>query len=124
MRKYGNVLNVISNGRNFNVRFGLITQFPANVDKAPVKISQQRYFGLTTEKNDITYVKSFLNDKKDVDTLRNLGKLEYLYQYKGKVEKVTVGRYHSANNANRANSANKIEPIQAISYGYSWSYDL
>lgn len=93
LRRYGNVLNVVSNGRNFNVRFGLITQFPANVDKAPVKITQQRYFGWTTEKNDLTYIKSFLNTKEELDQLRNLAKLEFLFQYRGRVEKIKIGYY-------------------------------
>lgn len=93
LHKYGNVLNVVSNGRNFNVRFGIITQFPANVDKAPVKITQQRYFGLTTEKNDITYIKSFLNTKEEIEQLRNLDKLEFLFQYHGRVEKIRIGYY-------------------------------
>ncbi|MCW3994941.1 MAG: type IV secretory system conjugative DNA transfer family protein [Candidatus Bathyarchaeota archaeon] len=88
LHKYGNVLNVISNGRNFNVRFGIITQFPANVDKAPVKITQQRYFGLTTEKNDLTYIKSFFNTKQEAEQVRNLEKLEFMYQYRGKTEKI------------------------------------
>jgi hypothetical protein len=89
-RKYGNVLDLVSNGHNLNVRFGLITQFPAMVDKAAFKITQQRYFGSTADKNDVNYIKSFLNSKNEVEYLRNLGKLEFIYQRQGKTEKLKV----------------------------------
>jgi DNA helicase HerA-like ATPase len=42
-----NVLDVVTVGANYGLGFGLITQFPALVDKPPVKITQQRYFGWT-----------------------------------------------------------------------------
>jgi len=88
--KYGPVLDLISVGANFGVRFGLITQFPANVDKAPVKITQQRYFGWTTEKNDLNYIKSFLTEKEDIDALKKLNKGEFIYQLRGKTQRVKV----------------------------------
>jgi len=38
-------LRLITTGRNYNIRFGLITQFPSMVDKTCVKMCKQRYFG-------------------------------------------------------------------------------
>lgn len=111
LRRYGNVLNVVSNGRNFNVRFGLITQFPANVDKAPVKITQQRYFGWTTEKNDLAYIKSFLNTKQELEQLKNLNKLEFLFQYRGRVEKIKIAPYGMLPTQRQTND-----------FSYSWSF--
>jgi DNA helicase HerA-like ATPase len=89
LRKYGSVLDVVTVGRNYNVRFGIISQFPANIDKAPVKICQQRYFGWSTEKNDISYIKSFL-EKKDVEEVKKLQKLEFVYQCRGRTEKFKI----------------------------------
>ena len=54
------VLDVVTVGANYQLRFGLITQFPAMVDKTPVKIAQQRFLGWTWEKNDVDYLKAFV----------------------------------------------------------------
>lgn len=94
LRNYGSVLDVITVGRNYNVRFGIISQFPANIDKLPIKICQQRFFGLTTEKNDITYLKAFL-EKPDVDSVKKLQKLEFIYQYRGETQKFKFSPYNT-----------------------------
>lgn len=73
------VLDVVTVGANYGLRFGLITQFPALVDKPPVKICQQRYFGWTWEKNDVAYVKAFLG-KDWIAKLQSLQKGEFIYQ--------------------------------------------
>lgn len=80
-----NVLNVVTVGANYNLRFGLITQFPAMVDKTPVKIAQQRYLGWTCEKNDIDYLKGFVG-KNWADKLKNLERGQFVYQCRNRVE--------------------------------------
>lgn len=88
------VLDVITCGANYGLRFGLITQFPALVDKAPVKITQQRYFGWTWEKNDIAYVKAFLGKEwTRALRLQGLQKGEFIYQCREKTELLKVPRY-------------------------------
>jgi hypothetical protein len=73
------VLKIVTVGANYGLRFGLITQFPAMVDKAPVKITQQRYFGWTWEKNDVLYLKAFLG-KEWAARLQSLQKGEFIHQ--------------------------------------------
>ncbi len=85
-RKYGSLIDLITVGANFNIRFGLITQFPAMVDKAPVKIAQQRYFGWTTEKNDLDYIQKFIG-KEWLNEIKGLRKGEFLYQCRNNITK-------------------------------------
>ena len=86
------VLDVVTVGANYGLRFGLITQFPALVDKPPVKICQQRYFGWTWEKNDVAYVKAFLG-KDWIAKLQGLQKGEFVYQCRDKTELVKTARF-------------------------------
>jgi hypothetical protein len=94
LRKFSPIVDMISVGANFNIRAALITPFPANVDKAPVKSAQQRYFGWTTEKNDIDYVKKFVG-KERVPELKNLQKGEFMYQRGTHITKFSVERFGS-----------------------------
>jgi hypothetical protein len=94
-KKYAPLIDLVTVGANFNLRFGLITQFPAMVDKAPVKIAQQRYFGWTTEKNDIDYVQKFIG-KDWVSEIKSLQKGQFLYQLRSNIHKFQVQKYGSA----------------------------
>lgn len=80
-----NVLNVVTVGANYDLRFGLITQFPAMVDKTPVKIAQQRYLGWTCEKNDVDYLKGFIG-KDWAAKLRDLERGQFIYQCRNRIE--------------------------------------
>ena len=91
-RKYGSLIDLITVGANFNIRFGLITQFPAMVDKAPVKIAQQRYFGWTTEKNDLDYIQKFIG-KEWLKEIKALRKGEFLYQCRNTITKFRCERF-------------------------------
>ena len=71
------VMRLITVGRNFKIRYGLITQFPSTIDKLPVKMTKQRYFGYTDEKNDVEYIRSFLGDQ--VEELKSLKLGEFIY---------------------------------------------
>jgi hypothetical protein len=90
------IIDYITIGGNYNTSFMAITQFPAMVDKAIVKAAQQRYFGLTTEKNDVNYVKSFFEKGKEKQLeleLRTLNRGEFLYQNKGSTTKCACPKY-------------------------------
>jgi hypothetical protein len=109
-KKYAPLIDLITVGANFNLRFGLITQFPAMVDKAPVKIAQQRYFGWTTEKNDLDYIRKFIG-KSWVEEIKQLRKGEFLYQCRNEITKFSVKPYGSM--VNKSNN-----------YSYSYNFPL
>lgn len=94
--KYGPIVDYVTVGGNFHTSFLAVTQFPAAVDKAIVKAAQQRYFGLTTEKNDVNYIRSFFEKGKEKELeaqLRCLNRGEFLYQNKGTTQKIIVPKY-------------------------------
>lgn len=59
-KAYMEMMRLITVGRNYKLRYGLITQFPSMIDKLCVKMTQQRYFGYSDEKNDLDYVNCFI----------------------------------------------------------------
>jgi hypothetical protein len=73
------VLDLMTVGANYKIGFGLITQFPAMVDKTPIKACLQRYFGWTWEKNDVNYIKGFL-PKEWSEKLRDLQRGQFIRQ--------------------------------------------
>ncbi len=97
-RKYAPCVDLVTIGANYNLRFGLITQFPALVDKTLVTITQQRYFGRTTEPNDLNYIKNFIGKKwiKDdnPDRIQRFGKGQFLYNYND-IEKIQSTPYQA-----------------------------
>lgn len=77
---------LLTQGRNFGIRFIAITQFPASCDKIFVRIAQQRYFFLTSEKSDIDYIRAFIGAE-----ARHLPKLQRgacIYCYRGETERI------------------------------------
>jgi hypothetical protein len=96
-KQFSSCIDLATVGANFNLRFGAITQFPASLDKALVKVCQQRYFGWSTEMNDLNYIKSFVGKeytspnvkgKTNADSVFNLQKGQFLYQLRNKIEKI------------------------------------
>jgi DNA helicase HerA-like ATPase len=53
-------IELVTNGRNFKVRYGTITQFPTMIDRLLIKMTKQRYFGWTNEPDDIRYIASII----------------------------------------------------------------
>jgi hypothetical protein len=92
LKKFSPIVDMISVGANFNIRAALITPFPANVDKTPVKSAQQRYFGRTTEPNDIKYIRALIG-KDMVSELKDLQNGEFLYQRGTQITKFSVPRF-------------------------------
>jgi len=71
---------VVTNGRNYHIRYGVITQFPSLIDKTLIKMCKQRYFGWTNERNDVKYIAEIIG----VDWAYKLRKLEtgeFMYSY-------------------------------------------
>lgn len=107
---YDGVLDLVTVGANYGLRFGLITQFPALVDKAPVKIASQRYFGLTWEKNDIGYIQFFIG-KEQGTRLKTLATGEFIYQPRGTTEKVKCSKFLSTSNDSHKNPWFKVSIV-------------
>jgi len=100
---------LITVGANFNVSFGLITQFAAEVSKLPIKATQQRYFGQTSEPNDLGYIRKFIG-KDQAEQLRDLATGEFFYSYRN-----TVKRFRTTTIERNLNS-----PKQQIVFSYCY----
>jgi hypothetical protein len=74
-------VRLLTQGRNFKISMGLVTQFSAMLDKDAMKFMEQRFFGASNEPNDAEYVSKFF-PKKDRDaiteTLRDLKAGQFL----------------------------------------------
>lgn len=81
---------LLTEGRNFGIRFIAITQSPSTCDKLPIKLAQQRYFFCTSEKEDIDYVKEFVGIY--VKDLPNPHPGECIYCY-GKPKKIETPKF-------------------------------
>jgi len=62
-KRYQNTVKMMTQGRNFKVRFMCITQFSSMIDKKAMRYMKQRYFGATDEPNDVEYVTKFFPKK-------------------------------------------------------------
>ncbi len=80
MKKQSYAVELITVGGNYNLRYGVITQFPSMIDKLLVKMCKQRYFGWTSEPNDIGYIEDIVG-KKMAQELPKLHVGEFVYSY-------------------------------------------
>ena len=103
---YQEVMRLVTTGRNFNIRYGLITQFPSMVDKTCVKMTKQRYFGWTNEKNDITYLKAFLGER--VSELETLEVGQFLYDYGKTTKRIQAPKFEAEREATNLQYMNSI----------------
>lgn len=74
-------VRLLTQGRNFKISMGLITQFSAMVDKNAIKFMEQRFFGASNEPNDTEYITRFFpkNERENVaETLRKLDSGQFL----------------------------------------------
>jgi len=88
------VMRLITVGRNFRIRYGLVTQFPSTVDKLPVKMTQQRYFGYTDEKNDKEYIKEFIGKERS-EELETFKPGQFYYKCGRTIEKIDTPLFKS-----------------------------
>lgn len=65
-------IDLVTRGRNFNMRFVIITQRPALMDVSPISQSGQQYWGYMDEENDMRKAKNYLGR----DNAKWLNKLE------------------------------------------------
>jgi hypothetical protein len=93
-----NAVRMMTQGRNFNVRFACITQFASLIDKNAMRYMRQRYFGSTDEPNDVEYIKRFFPKKNWEDLLVTLGNLQagqFIYKNGDKTELVQIQSFKS-----------------------------
>jgi len=64
-KAFQELVRLVSVGRNYNIKFCLVTPFASQVDKYVIKLCGQRYFGYTCEPNDIKYLKGYLEERTD-----------------------------------------------------------
>ena len=80
---YASLVQMVTGGRNFKIRFEVITQFASMIDKDVMKYMKQRYFGYSDEPNDVDYVTGFLG-REHAKQLDELKAGQFLYKF-GKV---------------------------------------
>jgi DNA helicase HerA-like ATPase len=71
------LLRIITVGRNYNIRFALLTQFPTMIDKMAIKYCKLKFFGYCDDADDIKYLRSFLGE--DANSLNGLDPGEFVY---------------------------------------------
>jgi hypothetical protein len=62
-KRLQNVVRLMTVGRNFKIRMGVITQFASMIDKMAIRCQGQRYFGWTAEYNDVKRVASMIGEE-------------------------------------------------------------
>ena len=91
---YAPMLDLVYTGANFNLRYGVITQFPKMIDKTVVVMCQQRYIGLLTDNEDIEFIKRFVGkaytDQGKPNTVPKLNKGQFLYQLHGEIKSIEI----------------------------------
>jgi energy-coupling factor transporter ATP-binding protein EcfA2 len=85
-KRLEHVLTLVSTGRNFALRYIAISQVPSMIDKLPIKLCEQRFFGRLSEPNDQRYCKAILN-KESVEQLKSLTVGNFISENKGKIQK-------------------------------------
>jgi hypothetical protein len=84
-RAHKNAIYMMTQGRNYNVRFACITQFASILDKKAMRYMRQRYFGATDEPNDVRYIEQFFPRERQSHnvqiTLEGLGAGQFLYKF-------------------------------------------
>jgi len=87
------LVRVVSVGRNYNIKFCLVTPFASQVDKYIVKLCGQRYFGYTCEPNDIKYLKGYLEER--VEELKKMKAGQFFYECRGDKEHIYSEEYQA-----------------------------
>lgn len=87
-KAYENTVRLLTQGRNYNVRIGCITQFASLVDKNAIRYMKQRYFGYTDEPNDVDYIKGFI--RQEAQKLTTLKAGQFIYKHRNNIEKIQI----------------------------------
>jgi len=97
-KAFQELYRIITVGRNYNIRYMLITQFAALVDKTCVKMTKQRYFGYSDELNDVRYIANFIDIEAHKLVILKIG--EFLYDYGKQTKLIHTPPYHTREKPN------------------------
>jgi len=95
-KRYQNTVRMMTQGRNYEIRFACITQFSALIDKNAMRYMRQRYFGSTDEPNDFEYILRFFPKNKRNEIAEKIVRLkagEFIYKNGDKTELVQIEPY-------------------------------
>jgi hypothetical protein len=109
-RNYENAVRLMTQGRNFKVRFMCITQFAALLDKQAMRYMRQRYFGFTDEPNDVDYISRIIGN--EAQKLSSLEAGQFLYWH-GKLCKIHIEPY-TCNIAKKQIAAPQPQPLPKV----------
>jgi hypothetical protein len=93
-----NTVRMMTQGRNFGVRFCCITQFASMIDKKAMRYMRQRYFGYTDEPNDTEYIlRMFPKEFKEHGTryLMGLKAGQFIYKCGNEVDQFEITPFTS-----------------------------
>lgn len=88
-KRHGNAVELVTTGGNCNISYGVITQYPSMIDKLLIKITRQRWFGYTSEPNDLAYIEDIIGKEK-AQELCMLEVGEFVYSYPKRKNKPKV----------------------------------
>jgi DNA helicase HerA-like ATPase len=97
-KRFGNTSMLMSEGRNYGVRFMVITQFFASIDKMSMRYMRQRYFGSTNEPRDVEYITRFFSRERKEEigkTLRSLDAGSFLYMNGSETKRIHIEPYET-----------------------------
>jgi hypothetical protein len=92
-KRLENTAKIMTRGRNFRIRFACITPFSSLIDKKAMKYMAQRYFGYTSEPNDIRYLRELL--KGEVEKLKTLRSGQFIYFNRGETQLINIKPFQS-----------------------------
>jgi len=93
-----NTMRMMTQGRNYKVRFACITQFASLIDKNAMRYMKQRYFGYTDEPNDVEYVTSMFPKAFRPQAeryLRTLKTGQFIYKHGENIDVFTIKPFHT-----------------------------
>ena len=93
-KRMQNAVRLLTQGRNFNIRMGMITQFAALIDKSAIRYMTQRFFGWSDEKNDLDFISSFIGEE-TAQNLKYLPSGDFIYSFPREniLEKIHIEPY-------------------------------
>ena len=85
------LMRLFTVGRNYNMRYMVITPRPADIDTTAISLCGQHYFGMATEENDLRKIRNWVG-RENIRYLPRLEVGEFLYHAKGNISRIRVPR--------------------------------
>jgi len=114
-RRYENTVRMMTQGRNFGIRFACITQFASLIDKNAMRYMRQRYFGYTVEPNDLEYIQKFFSKEQTqtiAEKLKSLDVGSFIYLNGDKTQLIHIEPFES--NIHREQILSKIPHVEPL----------